>query len=196
MFVLRQGLTFCLASASPRRSELLKSLGFPFGVCQPECDEPAPLPGELPQDYARRMAECKIRAARYAANALMAADTIVCVNNRILGKPGDGKEAFAMLQILNGRMHSVFTAVHLLLPANREAVFCEESRVLFGTWPASVLRAYADTGESLDKAGAYAIQGKGAFLVERVQGSFTNVVGLPLTRLTQTLMEENIIAPA
>jgi len=195
MFALRAGLTLCLASGSPRRRALLGSLGFPFQVCKPACTEPAPLAGENAAAYASRMAAIKTHAAPQLSHVLIAADTVVCINGQIMGKPGNTEEALAMLRKLNGREHKVSTAVHILLANGESSAFCEESTVAFGLWPDTVLKAYAATDEPLDKAGAYAIQGKGAFLVERVNGSFTNVVGLPLARLVNILLEKNVLAP-
>lgn len=187
-----------LASASPRRRALLEQLGLSPRILAPRNAEPEPLPGEPPQDYVLRAASAKSQWALEQAHgcAIIAADTIVCANGAILGKPKDLAHAVAMLKALNGRWHHVYTGVIVTAPALQQASFHAKTAVRFANWPENVLRAYAGSGESLDKAGAYGIQDKGAFLADAMAGSWSNVVGLPLAPLIKILLDWDIIAPA
>lgn len=185
-----------LASASPRRRELLELAGVPFEVAASGVDE-TPLSGETPLAYVTRLARAKLTAAlaalgpdaRAQAAAVLAADTTVILDGRIFGKPADDREARAMLRALSGRVHEVATAFALGEPRTG-AILCErtvrtsvEMRDLDGP----TLDAYVATGEPRDKAGAYAIQGKAASLVLRIEGSHTNVIGLPTAELVVEL---------
>ncbi len=172
-----------LASASPRRSQLLAQIGVrhePFPV---DCNERA-LTGEVPPDYVMRVARDKAGAAAQALGAranrpVLAADTAVVLGDRIFGKPADEAHAVAMLMALGGRTHDVLTAVALQLDGRVQGVLhC--SRVTFRTLAADECRIYWATGEPAGKAGAYAIQGLGAVFIERLEGSFSGVMGLPL----------------
>ena len=180
-------LTLVLASASPRRSELLGRLGLDVTVAVSHVDE-TPLAGEAPATYALRLALEKARAAarRHPGSPLLAADTVVALGDRIFGKPRDRAEAAAMLAELAGRTHAVVTAMAVLW-REREATHVELARVTMVA-PSAELRAwYLATGEGDDKAGAYAVQGKGALLIERVEGNVQAVVGLPLAPLPALL---------
>ena len=202
VFRLAEGAELILASASPRRRILLGSLGVPFATVAPEAEEPAPESGEAPDSYALRMAELKAaRCQRIVGQgkAIVAADTIVCLGERVFGKPRDAAEAHATLRELNGRAHIVATGVCCILPGDSGGEthgFVRRSLVKFGDWPDAVLHAYANSGDALDKAGAYALQDTGAFLIEEIQGSWTNVVGLPLEELTRLFLRKKIIIPA
>jgi septum formation protein len=178
-----------LASGSPRRRELLTALGLSFVVRPPEVDE-SRLAGEAPEAYVDRLALAKARAAARPGELALGADTIVWIDGQLLAKPGDTAEARRMLALLAGREHTVLTAVALHEPATgREAVGRERSRVRMASMSAEEIAWYAATGEPLDKAGAYAVQGLGALFVEAVDGNYTNVVGLPLP-LTYRLFRE------
>ncbi|MDT3708779.1 MAG: Maf family protein [Pseudomonadaceae bacterium] len=178
-----------LASASPRRRELLQQIGVPFSLLAVSVDE-TPLPDEAAEDYVRRVALDKARAGLAVlpdANAcVLAADTSVVLDQRILGKPADRSDGLAMLAALSGRSHRVLTAIVL---ANRSA--CEvrlvDSEVEFRSIDASEAQAYWDSGEPRDKAGGYAIQGWGAVFVSQLHGSYSAVVGLPLCETAQLL---------
>jgi septum formation protein len=174
-----------LASASPRRRELLASLGIDFRVVVPEIDE-TPLPDEKPQIFAERMAEEKACAAD-AEGIVIAADTIVVQNDAILGKPTDSAHACEMLAALSGNMHEVITGV-CVRNAMRTVVFSVGTEVVFRDLTETEIRNYVATGEPMDKAGAYAIQGGAAHMVRSIAGSYTNVVGLPLCELHETLV--------
>ncbi|EPR37050.1 Septum formation protein Maf [Desulfovibrio sp. X2] len=198
-----------LASASPRRLELLGSLGLRFEVQPSRAEEPAPKPGEEPAAYALRMAGLKTLevAARFPHAVVLGADTVVAVREddggpghdagieHILGKPSDEADARRMLGLLAGRTHAVVTGCVLAIPGREPVAFAVSTAVTMGAYSAETLAAYAATGEPLDKAGAYAIQGRGAFLVTRVEGSYTNVVGLPLGEVVKVLLEWDVILP-
>jgi septum formation protein len=178
-----------LASQSPRRRDLLNLIGVTHTVRPADIDE-TPRPGELPVAVVERLARAKAR--RIAADApnavVIAADTIVVVDDRILNKPVDPSDARRMLRTLQGRRHDVFTAVSVTR-AGREAAGVEDTGVWFRPLTDAEIDAYIATGEPMDKAGAYGIQGYGATIVERVDGDFFTVVGLPLVRLTRLLAE-------
>jgi septum formation protein len=178
-------LTLVLASGSPRRRELLARLGLDLEVVPADLDE-APLPDESPPLHALRVAREKAAAAaaRRPGSPVLAADTIVVVEGAILGKPRDRHDARAMLRRLSGRAHLVITAVAVRFGAS-EATVVEQARVVFRPIPEPLLDWYLATGEADDKAGAYAVQGRGALLVERVEGNVQAVVGLPLAPLPE-----------
>lgn len=179
-----------LASGSPRRAELLAQIGVPFRVLRaPDIDE-TPVPGEPPRAYVERMAREKAAAGGGHAPAgapVLGADTAVVLDERILGKPADADHALAMLGALNGREHRVISAV-CLRRGDRHRLAVSETRVRMRRLGSAALSAYAATGEGLDKAGAYAIQGRGAALVASLTGSYSGVVGLPLAE-TVALLE-------
>jgi septum formation protein len=177
-----------LASASPRRHWLLGALRVPFRVMPVDIDE-RPHPDEHPATFVRRMAREKAEAAHARDPAwVLAADTIVELDARIFGKPRDGNDAAAMLAQLSGRIHAVRTAVTLLQPSGASAGdMLVSTDVVFRALDAATIRAYVDSGEPLGKAGAYAFQGEGAHLVDRVMGSYTNVIGLPVPEVAEWL---------
>lgn len=170
-----------LASASPRRRELLDQLGVRHRVLPVDIQE-TPAPGELPETYVRRVAaEKSLEGQRRSGGGLpvLAADTEVVVDGEILGKPKDFEQAARMLARLSGRAHSVLSAVSLRLE-NQHLEALSVSTVTFRVISAEEIRAYWATGEPRDKAGAYAIQGKGAIFVRQLSGSYSGVMGLPL----------------
>ena len=184
-----------LASESPRRRELLSAFGVPFLVMPSGVDE-VPFPGEAPVRFALRAAMDKGTeiAQKYPFSWVLSADTIVVIDGKILGKPKDRADARRMLSMLEGREHRVYTSVCLLC-ARREYkdAGTEMTRVVFRTLAQSEIDAYARTGECDDKAGAYAAQGAGMLLIDRVIGSFSNVVGLPMTRVASMLKKAGLI---
>jgi nucleoside triphosphate pyrophosphatase len=188
-------LPLYLASASPRRQELLAALGLTFALRPAEADE-APAPGERPEDHVVRLAARKAAAVasalrREGTEALvLGADTTVALDGAILGKPADGADALAMLRRLAGRTHEVLTACRLVRADDgRAAAALAVSRVAFAPWDERLARWYVATGEPMDKAGAYGIQGRGVFLAEGIDGSWSNVVGLPLETLPRLFDE-------
>lgn len=184
-----------LASESPRRRELLAAVGVPFRVVPSEVEE-IPRPGESPSRFVRRAAldKGKAVASLHPSSFVLSADTIVVADGRILGKPRDRAEARRMLSRLAGREHRVYTAV-CLLRAKRayRDIGVDVTRVRFRPLSAAEVAAYARTGECDDKAGAYAAQGAGMLLIDRVAGSFSNVVGLPMTRVVAMLARARLI---
>ncbi len=178
-----------LASASPRRKELLKQVGLGFTVEPADVDERVTA-GESPGAYALRVAANKAQtaAARVRGGLVIAADTIVVLDGEILGKPADARDAERMLALLSGRQHQVMTALVIVdaKTGKRESRLVVTS-VWFRMLSTKEIFAYAATGEPLDKAGGYGIQGKGALLVEKIEGCYFNVVGLPLSVLKEML---------
>jgi len=186
-----------LASASPRRRELLAQAGFTFEVHPAHVPE-EPNPGEDPIAYVTRLAREKAQAVfnQLAANpdtaaklVVLGADTTVTLDNHILGKPEDAADAARMLCLLSGRTHRVITGV-AVVTADRTEVAAEVTGVTFLTLSDEEIAAYVATGEPLDKAGAYAIQGRAARWIPRIEGDYFNVVGLPLA-LVSTLLESS-----
>ncbi|NJD61818.1 MAG: septum formation protein Maf [Deltaproteobacteria bacterium] len=184
-----------LASASPRRRELLRAIGVRFRVVPSRIEE-VPRPGEPPLRFVRRAAREKGEevASRHPDAMVLSADTIVVAGRRILGKPSTRREAERMLFLLAGREHLVHTAVCLLRQVDgyRDRL-CMTSRVRFRSLTREEIAAYLRTGESDDKAGAYAAQGAGTLLIDRIRGSFTNVVGLPMTQTLAMLLRSGLV---
>jgi septum formation protein len=181
-----------LASASPRRAEILRNAGMAFSVLSSAVDETA-IPGETPLELVRRLALAKAElvAARAVGPAIViAADTIVALENAILGKPRTSDDARQMLDKLSGRTHSVVTGVALIrLPDAERREFIETTQVHFASVSQDEIAKYLASGEPFDKAGAYAIQGLGGRFIPRIDGCYFNVVGLPLARLCKELAE-------
>jgi len=171
-----------LGSASPRRAELLRGAGIDFDVIHADVDETVH-PGELPDAYVRRVAAAKARAvaARQRERLVLAADTTVVIDDMMLGKPVDDDDAKRMLCLLSGRMHDVLTAVAVFRAGMSEPlVDVERTEVEFAPLTEFEIDWYVATGEPRDKAGAYAIQGYASRFVTRIDGSYSNVVGLPI----------------
>jgi septum formation protein len=179
-----------LASSSPRRAEILTALGIPFLVTPADVDETV-APGESGLQAAVRLAREKaaVGAARRPDDWVLAADTLVLLDGSILGKPSDDAEARDMLRMLSGREHRVVTAVRLARGSGSGQDAVEESRVRIAALDDEEIRWYVSTGEPRDKAGAYAVQGLGARFIESVEGSFTNVMGLPARTVYRLLRE-------
>jgi septum formation protein len=186
-----------LASASPRRRELLAQLGLPFEVFEPRVDE-TPAAGELAAvQLVERLARAKAEAGRRAfpGATIIAADTEVALPERpVFGKPADAGDAKRMLRSLSGRQHQVCTGVCVASP-ERSIVRSVVTQVDMRPMSPAEIDWYVGTGEPLDKAGAYAIQGKGAIFVAAIQGSWSNVVGLPMAELTAMLSELGVALP-
>lgn len=170
-----------LASASPRRRELVRQIGVAFELAPVNLDE-TPHPGEPPADYVRRMAREKASLARSGAgqSLVLAADTSVILDDEILGKPASDEEAAATLRRLSGRSHEVLTAVALASPGAALEQCLVRTEVHFCALGERQIQAYLKTGEHRDKAGSYAIQGRGGLFVHYLKGSYSAVVGLPL----------------
>ena len=169
--------TLTLASASPRRAEILAAAGIPFEKKQTQFIDETPIPGESPRDYVIRLAREKARAV--TADLVLGADTTVVLDSEILGKPADPEEAASMLRRLSGRDHEVLTGICLRTP-DREIADCASTRVWFAELSGAEIDAYVSSGEPMDKAGAYGIQGLASKFVTRIEGCYFNVMGLPI----------------
>ncbi len=178
-----------LASASPRRKVLLEQIGLVFEVVA--SDVPESFPPETPvRAQAGELAVCKAAqiSDRFASGIVIGADTVVVLDGRPLGKPEDSQQAIEMLRALSGRSHEVITAVAVINAADGRIERGDEcTQVFFRKLSDREIRGYIASGEPMDKAGAYGIQGKGALLVRRIEGCYSNVVGLPLVRLARLL---------
>jgi septum formation protein len=191
----------CLGSGSPRRRELLSGLGLPFRIVVSDVEED-PLEAEHPLNYLERVTLDKLRGVAAlegkiaGCSALLVADTIVRIDDQIIGKPRDREDALCLLKRICGREHIVHTryaishATDFARPVIARTV---TSRVWLRGVTESVLQQYANSGEGLDKAGAYAVQGIGSFLVERIDGSYSNVVGLPVCEVIGDLMDRGYL---
>lgn len=185
-----------LASQSPRRRELLAQIGLTFRVHAPDVDEttaPGVPPAGMVEELSRRKAAA-VAALEGPGPLIIAADTVVAVGNAVLGKPHGPEDAFAMLSSLSGREHHVYTGV-TVTRGGRTVTFHERTAVRFRPLTEADIRGYVATGEPMDKAGAYGIQGRGALLVEGIDGDYGNVVGLPLFRLGRVLAEDFGLPP-
>ena len=187
-----------LASQSPRRSQLLDQLGVAHQLLLPSAQEDSEalemvLPGETPRDYVQRVTVLKLGAALVRLKRLglpdapvLCADTTVALGDDILGKPADAQDAQRMLAHLSGRTHQVFTAV-VLAWGGQVAQACSASDVVFAALEPEAIARYAETGEPMGKAGAYAVQGKAAAFIERIDGSYSGIMGLPLFETARLL---------
>lgn len=186
-----------LASSSPRRRELLQSARVSFSVVPSNTPEEVH-PGEAPATYALRVASEKAQnvAQQYSGSWVLGADTIVVIDGEILGKPKDAADGHRMLCLLSGRTHQVMTAFTLIDREGRQRVSqVVTSTVTFKPLSAHHIQSYLATGEPFDKAGAYAIQGQGAAFIERIEGSYTNIIGLPLDEVLAVLHSVSLYHP-
>jgi septum formation protein len=171
-----------LASASPRRAEILRTVGWPFETCPAGVDETRAA-GERAEDFVRRLAREKAEAVARTRlfGLVLGADTTVVVDGEILEKPRDADDAHRMLALLSGRWHEVLTGVALVrAESRRAAVGMERTRVRFALMTDEEIAWHVETGDVLDKAGAYAVQGRAALFIEAIEGDYWNVVGLPV----------------
>ncbi len=178
-----------LASASPRRHELLRQLGVSYRIKVSDVDESV-LPGEDPADYVRRVAQDKAQAVAGRDESglpVLGADTTVVIEGRILGKPGDAAEAAEMLRLLSGQVHKVYSAVVLVEDAGTIRSLLSVTEVRFAQLEEDWIEAYVATGEPMDKAGAYGVQGCAAHRISEIRGSYSGVMGLPLFETMEIL---------
>lgn len=170
-----------LASGSPRRSEIMESVGWKFIKDVPDIDE-TELPGELPDVYVQRLARTKAEtiATRYSGQIVLGADTTVVINDQIIGKPVDVTDAKRMLTMLSGNWHEVLTGVAVVRNGNSRAGL-QRTRVKFAEMSETEIDFLAERGDPLDKAGAYAVQAQAALFIEGIEGDYWNVVGLPIS---------------
>jgi septum formation protein len=192
--------TIVLASASPRRRELLAQIGVPHVVLAADMDE-SPLPGESPAALAARLARSKAIAGRArdgGARAALGADTVVVLDGQVFGKPEDAADARRMLHALSGRAHRVLTAIALALPGLDAPVLerISDTEVHMRALTAAEIDAYWASGEPAGKAGAYAIQGRGAVFIRHIHGSYSGVMGLPLYETAQLLQAQGLYGEA
>jgi septum formation protein len=184
-----------LASQSPRRRYLLEQAGLTFRVIPSRFDEDSVQLAD-PAEYVKTLSAAKARevAGQYPDSWVIGADTIVAVGNTILGKPGNSNEARQMLERLSGQSHCVYTG-YAIVCLNRQTCISDaiKTEVQFKRLSADEIDWYIQTGEPFDKAGAYAIQGLGTFLVRRISGSYTNVVGLPVCEVIEALLKTGVV---
>jgi len=182
-----------LASASPRRQELLRNANIPFEVQPADIDED-PIPNESAKSCAERLAreKAQVVAGKRPNDAVLGADTVVVIDDQILNKPADGADAVRMLRLLSGRMHQVITGVCLAVRGEYE-VASETTSVTMMEISEKEIAAYVVTGEPMDKAGAYAIQGIASRWIPRIEGDYSNVVGLPIARVYRMLQRVGVI---
>ncbi|MFJ7950131.1 Maf family protein [Lysinibacillus sp. NPDC096418] len=183
-----------LASASPRRKELLAMLEVPFDIVTSDVEETS-VQATTMQEYVKGVALLKTRdvAKKVPTATVIGADTIVVFDNELLHKPTTREEAISHLSRLSGTSHAVMTAVVILEPNGKETTIVEETKVIFHNLSQELIEAYVDSGDPYDKAGGYGIQTAGTLLVERIEGDYNNVVGLPLAALFTQLVARNII---
>ncbi len=200
LFMARQPLV--LASGSPRRRDMLHSLGLQFSILPSNKPEPDPEHAEIPANFVTRLAQMKGEDVAEQAEPgaiIIAADTAVTLGDMILGKPRDKEEALDMLLALAGKTHHVVTGCWLGRKTATKTQTLQRivssTDVTMAGYGKEVLKAYIETGEPMDKAGAYGIQGLAAFLVTEVSGSYTNVVGLPLAEVVEVLVSRGVIVP-
>lgn len=178
-----------LASASPRRQELIKLISDEVRVHPADCDETLPAEvtdGETAVRYLSVVKGMDVKEYAASDEAVVAADTVVCLEKKILGKPADADEAFDMLKMLSGKTHTVYTGVSVFYNG-RALTFSVGTDVTFFELTDEEIKEYIATGEPFDKAGAYGIQGRGSLLIEKINGDYFNVVGLPVSALKRVL---------
>ena len=186
-----------LASSSPRRQEFLSLLGLSYQILPADVDE-TPEMGEAPEHFARRMAATKAEqvARAHPESCVIGADTVVALGQTIYGKPGNRQEALTILKALRGQTHQVITGFAVISKQKKiEEIATAITLVTFDTFADEILQAYVDSGDPMDKAGAYGIQGKGTFLIRSIIGSYSNVVGLPVNAVMQVLLRHHLMRP-
>lgn len=183
-----------LASSSPRRAELLTQIGVEFTILKVDVDE-TPLPGEQIADLVIRLSRQKALTGRQqlsglqADDLILAADTLIHLDGRMLGKPDSYSDCCSMLQQLSGRRHQVLTAIALIDAAGKVRDRCSHNEITFKPLSAQEIERYCHSGEPMDKAGAYAIQGKAAIFIRQLEGSYSSVMGLPLFDTAELLQQ-------
>ncbi|MGV7227695.1 MAG: Maf family protein [Nitrospirales bacterium] len=186
-----------LASTSPRRRELLGLLGLQFQIVPPTCEETLS-PHLAPSEQTRKFAQDKAQsvANQHPQDLVIGSDTVIEIEGKLLGKPENIQEAETMLRQLRGRCHQVHTGVAIIQKATNVSIdFVETARVWIHPFDETTLQSYLATEESLGKAGAYSIQGEGAQLIERIEGDYPTIVGLPLRRTAKVLEQQDIVLP-
>jgi len=196
MFQVKEGNAIILASESTRRVDILRILGIPFSIIPPDIDETR-RPDETPKEFVLRISYEKANKVGklFPDKWVIGADTIVVYKNKVLGKPSGEDEAFKMLQLLKGKWHKVITGF-CVLNVVRDIIYRDavETRVFMKDLVDQEIMKYIGTSEPLDKAGSYAVQGKGGYMVKEIKGSYSNVVGLPICEVAQVLLSLGILS--
>ncbi|MBP1747754.1 MAG: maf protein [Deltaproteobacteria bacterium] len=196
MFQVNDGNAIILASESTRRVDILRMLGIPFSIIPPDIDETRKV-DETPREFVLRVSYEKANKVgkHFPDKWVIGADTIVVYKNRILGKPSGEDDAFKMLQLLKGKWHKVITGFCVLNVA-RDVIYRDavETRVFMKDLVDREIMKYISTSEPLDKAGSYAVQGKGGYMVKEIKGSYSNVVGLPICEVSEVLLSLGILS--
>lgn len=186
--------SFILASASPRRKEIFERLNIPFEIMTSDVEETGVQASDIEQ-YVKGVALLKARdvVKKVRGNVIIGADTVVAKDNKLLHKPTSQQEAMSHLHTLCGTSHEVLTAVAIIEENGTETTFVETTKVYFKNVSEELLKSYVATGDPFDKAGGYGIQTDGVFLVDRIEGDYLNVVGLPLASLCEQLVQRKLI---
>ncbi len=196
MFQVNEGNAIILASESTRRVDMLRMLGIPFSIIPPDIDE-TKRPDETPREFVLRISYEKANKVgkHFPDKWVIGADTIVVYKNRILGKPSGEDDAFKTLQLLKGKWHKVMTGF-CVLNISRDVMYRDsvETRVFMKDLIDQEIMQYISTSEPLDKAGSYAVQGKGGYMVKEIKGSYSNVVGLPMCEVAEALLSLGILS--
>ena len=196
MFQVKDGQAIVLASESARRIDILRTLGVSFSIIPPDIDEAQKF-DESPKDYVLRVAYEKAQKVGnlFPDKWIIGADTIVVHKGKVLGKPSSKEDAFAMLKRLRGNWHAVFTGYCVLNVSSQVAhQDMAETKVLIKDLTDEEIERYVKTSEPFDKAGSYAVQGRGGYMVREIKGSYTNVVGLPICEITEVLLSLGILS--
>jgi septum formation protein len=186
-----------LASTSPRRRELLELLGLSFHIIPPTCEERLS-PNLSPSEQAQQLAQDKAQSVAHqrSQDIVIGSDTVIEIEGKLLGKPENIQEAKTMLRSLRGKYHQVHTGVAIIHQANKVSInFVETAQVWIASFDEHTLKTYLDTEESMGKAGAYSIQGEGAQFIEKIEGDYPTIVGLPLWRTAKILEEQGVVLP-
>jgi septum formation protein len=196
MFQVKDGVSIILASESTRRVDILRSLGISFSIIPPDIDEERKK-DESPRDFVLRMSEEKARKVgdHFPDKWVIGADTVVVSRGKVLGKPKDEEDAFETLKGLRGKWHKVITG-YCVLNASKDIMSCDavETKVLVRDMSDEEIIRYIKTSEPLGKAGSYAVQGKGGYMVKEIRGSYSNVVGLPICEVAEVLLSLGVLS--
>jgi septum formation protein len=196
MFQVKDGDSIVLASESPRRVDILRTLGISFSIIPPDIDE-TKLKDETPQEFVARISYEKANKVgqHFPDKWVIAADTIVVLKGKVLGKPKDERDAFNMLRTLRGKWHKVITG-YCVLNLLKNVVYRDivETKVFVRHMTDDEITRYIKTSEPMGKAGSYAIQGKGGYMVKEIKGSYTNVVGLPICEIAEALLSLGVLS--
>ena len=196
MLHVREGDAIILASESVRRVDILRTLGIPFSIIPPDIDETR-MPGEPAREYVLRISYEKARKVgnHFPDKWVIGADTVVVYKNELLGKPKNEKDAFAMLKKLGGKWHRVITGFCVLnVSQNTTCRDAVETRVFMKSMVDDEIMRYISTSEPLDKAGSYAVQGRAGYMVKEIKGSYSNIVGLPICEVAETLLSLGVLS--